>query len=642
MRSFPLAEYDQRVPIRIGSLSQCFTAQHSAHGESTEVLLKQLLPAFARVPAIATAWLDRAEENSRFDHPGCSKVLDWGEALGEAYLTLSAVPALSLRELLQAASKSGLWPAPEAVVAIAQAVLEALAYVHVGFGLAHLDLDPHAVLLRKDGSLLLTEFGMWRALPPEAATRERFDRGRVAYLCPELTKSLAGDARSDVFSLGAILYELLGRQRPFQGATQLVTAMAIAEGRRRPLHELAPAAPEVLCDIVETMLAQHPDERFQSAQAVLGAFSSCCQGDRQALTSWLESVALRAGPQGGFAREKRGAAPSAAAQVAAATHAQPGESVSLARAPARVDRSASASPLLAPAAGEPSSLSPLPPPLLSPPALASAAGARALQAPAQDDWLAPPPLLSPGRPPAALDGSSGTEEAGAPQVRDGRTAFLDTGAVREELRQASAASSAPSAASSAPSAASHVAPSAPSYVAPSAPSYVAPSAPSYVAPSAPSYVAPSAPADRIGNMVTRDAPAGRQAASAQQPAPLSAPPPAAPPKPLLGSLPPPSMVGSHAEPRASMVGSHAEPRASALPKPMLSSQPPRELEAPQAADKRGWQEPSKTVFQVKAFAKHATRRSDARAPLLVIVLLSVAFGFALVAGAALLWRLFSS
>jgi serine/threonine protein kinase len=252
MRSFPLAEYEQRVPIRIGSLSQCFAAQH-AGGE--EVLLKQLLPAFARVPAIASAWLECAEHNSRLDHPGCSRVLEWGEALGESYLTLPMAAAVPLRELLQAATKAALWPSLEAVVAIAEGALSALAHAHAEFGLSHLDLDPHALLLRKDGSVLLTEFGMWRALPAEAATRERFDRGRVAYLCPELTKSLAGDARSDVFSLGAILYELISKERPFHGATQLVTAMAIAEGRRRPLRELAPQAPELLCDIVETMLA---------------------------------------------------------------------------------------------------------------------------------------------------------------------------------------------------------------------------------------------------------------------------------------------------------------------------------------------------------------------------------------------------
>jgi hypothetical protein len=631
MRSFPLAEYEQRVPIRIGSLSQCFAAQHAGR---EEVLLKQLLPAFARVPAIASAWLECAEQNSRLDHPGCSRVLEWGEALGESYLTLPMAAAAPLRELLQAATKAALWPSLEAVVAIAEGALSALAHAHAEFGMAHLDLDPHAVLLRKDGSVLLTEFGMWRALPAEAATRERFDRGRVAYLCPELTKSLAGDARSDVFSLGAILYELISKERPFHGATQLVTAMAIAEGRRRPLRELAPQAPEMLCDIVETMLAQKPEERFQSAQAVLGAFSSCCQADPAALVEWLESLERRAGPQAGFARARRPAPPSAAAQIASAAER------SAAAAGSWQEEAGAASALLGAAPGATEGLpSPLPPPLLSPSALVpagvaagAAAGmatgaARAPDVAAPDDWLAPPPLLSPGRPPAPLEaparsapGAAAAHPA-APEVRDGRTAFLDTGAARAAQARLRSEVRAPE---------SRLPP----------------------APRAPVSIGSLVPPARLGDLVTRDAPAVAGGGS-QRPLSLGAPPGGMPPlvapplavaaKPLLGA-PPGGSLPLVAPPLAVA----AKPLLGALPAPsmpegpLVSSLPPLEHHAAHATDKRSWQEPSRTVFQVKAFAKQPTRRRDARAPLLVIVLLSVAFGFAVVAGGALLWRLITS
>jgi Protein kinase domain len=613
MRSFPLDEYEQRVPIRIGSLSQCFAAQTAA-GE--EVLLKQLLPAFARVPSVASAWLARAEENSRLDHPGCTKVLDWGEALGESYLTLPVVAAVSLRELLSAAAKAGVWPSAEAVIAVAVGALSALAHAHAECALLHLDLDPHSVLLRKDGTVLLTEFGMWRALPAEAATRERFDRGRVAYLCPELTKSLDGDARSDVFSLGAILYELIGRERPFHGATQLVTAMAIAEGRRRALRELAPQAPEVLCDIVETMLGQLPEERFQTAQAALGALSSCCQPDPAALVDWLERLELRAGPQAGFARAPRRAPTAPATQVAAARGAAPG-------AGRPEDALAGAAPPLLGAAA--SSASPLPPPLLVPPAPLAASAARAPDVAPADDWLAPPPLLAPGRAPAAFDagphasaaGAAGASAAGAagPTVRDGRTAFLDTGAARDALARSNTLSP--------PDPVSPAAPRPPDPVFPPA---ARPAAAARLAnpqtdaaPRPPALIGAPVPPARLGEMVTRDTPIASTAPPAR-PLALGTPSLAGTPKPLLGALPPVSLP----------------------PKPLVSSLPPLEHDAPHGREKRGWQEPSKTVFQVRAFAKHATRRSDARSPLLVIVLLSVAFGFAVVAGGALLWRLLAS
>jgi hypothetical protein len=747
MRSFPLAEYEQRVPIRIGSLSQCFTAQH---GSGEEVLLKQLLPAFARVPAIAASWLERAEQNSRLDHPGCSRVLDWGEALGESYLTLPLVAAASLRELLQAAAKAALWPQPEAVVAIAQGVLTALAHAQTQFGLPHLDIDPHAVLLRKDGSVLLTEFGMWRALPAESATRERFDRGRVAYLCPELTKSLEGDARSDVFSLGAILYELLGKERPFHGATQLVTAMAIAEGRRRPLRELAPHAPEVLCEIVETMLAQNPDERFQSAQAVLGALSSCCQADAGALAGWLGSLELRAGPQPGFARvPRRAPGPPATLQAGkAASRREEG----LAAAPLLLGAASAAqeSPCPPHAVSGTGSHVLQPPPLLSPPALvAGAAPAHDVCAP--DDWLAPPPLLSPGRAPAALE--TQVRDAGA-KVRDGRTAFLDTGHARDALARAGTAARtaeplAPPRAANAAGApvrsarmANAVTRDAPAVDglgfprhAPDDPASLAASKPLQgatpppVAPAQPllgASLPPTARAQSLGAMSPAALPVqslpGAMAApqlllgaaspaavpvqslpgamAAPQPLLGAASPAALPvqplpgamaaPQPLLGAaspaaaaaqplsvaLPPPPLLGPLSQapaplpaafpqplrgalsPAAGPVqplpaalpapAAYAQPACAALSpsgaheKPLASALPALEYDAPHAGDRRGWREPSKTVFQLKAFAKHATRVRRTRAPLPVMVLLAVAFGFAAVAGGALLFRLIAS
>src|SRR5690606_6572685 len=141
-------------------------------------------------------------------------------------------------------------------------------------GLSHLDLCPQSVLLRDDASVVVTEFGMWESLDAAEAARRRFDLGRVHYLSPELARSLAGDARSDVFSVGAMLYELLAGERPFQARTQLLVAIAIAEGKRKSLREVDASFPEGLVDIVDSMLALDPDERFQSARAARNALSN--------------------------------------------------------------------------------------------------------------------------------------------------------------------------------------------------------------------------------------------------------------------------------------------------------------------------------------------------------------------------------
>lgn len=562
MRSISLDEYRDRAPLRVGCLSQCFSAECTTEGVLDVVLVKQLLPALARDPEIAARWLSLAEENTRLQHPGCVQVLDFGLDHGEAYVVLDQVRGSSLRELLLAAQQSELWPSVEAVVALAQGALEALAHAHE-LGLAHLDLDPHALILQRDGSVVLTEFGMWQALPAANATRERFDKGRVAYLAPELAKSQPGDLRSDVFSLGVILYELLAKKRPFQGPTQLVTAMLIAEGKRQPLAEAAPDVPELLCDVVEVMLAVSPDERFQSAKAALGALVSSAQGDRAALRAWLERLDMRSGPRG-ISR------PTPQAQdrvVSASAQPAPRETTALPVTRPSTPLAPSAAPALR---AEPAT--PAPPPLLAsqPPSLGGARDG------ASDDWLAPPPLLSPSSGVAQLPAALPAATEG--QVRDGKTAFLERGALLGSTARP----------------------------AESAPAAFAP------LPSAPPAVA-------------------RPVGAPSAPPPASLPPSFAPPVPV-GFAPVREPFGAPAE-RA------PEPPR---PTPALSALPALPDMPPDASGRdAGWREPSKTVFQMKRFAKSATQRGDARAPTSVIVLLAVAFGFALVAGVVLLWRLSS-
>lgn len=586
MRSFPLDDYGNRAPLRVGCLSQCFSAECTTEGVTEPVLLKQLLPALLREGDTAASWLAIAQQNTALQHPGCTTVLDFGMANGEAYVAFELLPGTSLRQLLLGAQQTDIWPSTEAVVAIAQGVLETLCHGQEA-GLAHLDLDPHSVILSRDGRVVVTEFGMWRALPSAIATRERFDKGRVAYLAPELVKGQEADGRADVFSLGVILYELLGKKRPFHGPTQLVTAMLIAEGKRAPLRELAPELPEVLCDIVETMLAVSPDERFQSPRAALGALSATCVPSRPAIGEWLERLSLRAGPSAGIAQSTGGGP--ARLRRAPAPGSEPAQPVAAVRD--TVSLPVRSAPFGVPAsppvfgALEPHPLAP--PPLLVPGAHADVVhpsegavrpgAAAATRDPAANDWLAPPPLLAPA---GAARGISSLPVGPGPdhsvQVRDGRTAFLNRnelpiaqGSVERTERGVQ-----PALASMPPLVAANLAQ-------PSAVSDVAPPPPSSVAPLA-DYRPPSTP------LV---APAFQD---------FGSPAPARPVMPSLQSLP--------------------------------------DLNDAPASDQR-WHEPSKTVFQMKRFAKSATRRGDASAPLYVKVLLAMAFGFALVAGAVLLWRL---
>ena len=602
----------------MGCLCQCFSAECTTEGVTEPVLIKQLLPALSREPAVAASWLAIVEENTALQHPGCIKVLDYGLADGEAYMVLEHVVGASLRELLQRAQQSELWPNQEGVVAIAQAALEALSHGQE-VGLAHLDLDPHALILQRDGNVVLTEFGMWRALPTASATRERFDKGRVAYLAPELVKAQEADVRSDVFSLGVILYELLARKRPFQGATQLVTAMMIAEGKRKPLRELAPQLSETLCDIVETMLAVSPDERFQSPRAALSALTATCVGDRHGVTEWVERLSLRAGPQDGASHSTAGAPPVSARAPGLAqpvAQLQPAQAVrDTAALPVRATPGSAAtapaprgSILRSRAQGRASTDSqPLAPPPLVAPAAARPASIAAAREPGGEDWLAPPPLLSPSGPARGLSAAAPAADDPPVQVRDGKTAFLN----RDDV--GTPASLAPA---DRTSSGLQQAP------APQGPPFIAAGV------SASSGLPPAQPAPPA------------VAAHSQPPLAFQAGHAAPLPSFEAGSFTPPAGGFRDFEPPAPVFA--RAPEGALRPRPVAPALQSRsDLEVSHGSTDQRWHEPSKTVFQMKRFAKSATQRGDARAPLYVIVLLAIAFGFALVAGVVLLWRLLS-
>ena len=238
MRPFPLADYRVRDALRVGSLCQAYQADKVDAAGTTSVVLKQLLPLFAADQAVVERWFAKAAENADIKHPGCIRVFDWGWADGTAYMANEEVRGVGLKSLMRGLHTAQKRMPLDVAVSVARGILEALAQGHERFPmLSHLDVSPYSVIVRPDGSQVLTEFGMWSALDPSDAARVRFDRGRSQYLAPELAWSASGDARSDVFSCGALLYELLVGERPFQGATQLVIAMAIAEGKRKPIQE---------------------------------------------------------------------------------------------------------------------------------------------------------------------------------------------------------------------------------------------------------------------------------------------------------------------------------------------------------------------------------------------------------------------
>ncbi|MBL8210512.1 MAG: serine/threonine-protein kinase [Bryobacterales bacterium] len=192
-------------------------------------------------------------------HPNVVEVLGFGEAEGTAYLVMECIDGETLAQRLRQG------PLLSAQLAgIALQIADGLAAAHRA-GIVHGDLKPGNVMLDREGCVKLLDFGLSRSLHPETNDSSTFTgqtiRGTVAYLSPEQVQGQRPDARSDVFSFGAMLQELATGERPFQGETPAATMGAILHLAPRPIEGVS----RELRALIARCLEKNPAQRFNSA-----------------------------------------------------------------------------------------------------------------------------------------------------------------------------------------------------------------------------------------------------------------------------------------------------------------------------------------------------------------------------------------
>jgi TonB family protein len=240
----------------------------------------KLMPPLARLEGERRVrFLREARAAAAVTHAHVVTIYEVGEDESEGpYLAMELVSGGSLRERL------GRGPLPlRDALRIAREMCAGVAAAHEA-GLVHRDLKPENVLLTSDGSAKVADFGLAKALAPEGAgatpdgatdvaglvlTAEGSMMGSPGYMAPEQARGAAIDARSDVFALGVILFELVAGRRPFGGATPMAEIVAAAADDAPDLREHAPGAPETLALLVSRCLSREPEQRPASARDVL-------------------------------------------------------------------------------------------------------------------------------------------------------------------------------------------------------------------------------------------------------------------------------------------------------------------------------------------------------------------------------------
>jgi serine/threonine-protein kinase len=239
-----------------GGFATVFLAQDRRHDRP--VALKVLHPEIA-----ASLGADRFKQEirlaARLQHPHILSVHDSGEANGQLWFTMPFVEGESLRDRL---NRERQLPVAEAV-RIAREIAGALDYAH-RHGVVHRDIKPENILM-SDGHALVADFGIARALEGGAVTQTGMVIGTPTYMSPEQAGGAAVDARTDVYSLGAMLYEMLVGEPPFTGPTTAVILGRVMTETPRPIRNTRPSTPAALEAIVNRALARLPADRFSTA-----------------------------------------------------------------------------------------------------------------------------------------------------------------------------------------------------------------------------------------------------------------------------------------------------------------------------------------------------------------------------------------
>lgn len=253
--------------VASGTRADIFLAERVATRSLVALKVVRDEPEGGEAPDSFLRFLQEYEIAQRIDHPGIVRLYDLGVSDEHAWLVMEYFPRGDLRRRIKSQV------APRWAVNVAASIARALAALHAA-GVVHRDLKPGNVMLRDDGGIALIDFGLSKDAEQRADLSERgLIFGTPHYMSPEQGHGEPTDARSDLYSLGIILYEMLTGGKPYRADSPMAL---IYKHRKEPVPQLA-AGLDGLQPLLERLLAKRPEERFPSALAAAEALDAQAQ-----------------------------------------------------------------------------------------------------------------------------------------------------------------------------------------------------------------------------------------------------------------------------------------------------------------------------------------------------------------------------
>ncbi len=224
------------------------------------VAIKVLLAEFSQDPSFVARFKREAQAAASLSHPNIVAVWDTGVEGGTNFIVMEYVEGRTLRDLLRIGGP----PPADRAAGIAADVCDALAAAHAR-GLIHRDVKPGNVMLTGDGTVKVMDFGIARATTSETITQTHAVIGTAQYISPEQVEGREVDARSDLYSVGCLLYEMLTGRVPFSGESPVAIAYRHVREDPVPPRRIDPRIPPAFEAVTLRALAKNPDHRYQSA-----------------------------------------------------------------------------------------------------------------------------------------------------------------------------------------------------------------------------------------------------------------------------------------------------------------------------------------------------------------------------------------
>ncbi len=259
--------------IAVGGMAEVWRARRrGVEGFQKTVAIKKILSHLTGSKDFVTMFIDEAKLAAQLSHNNIIQIYDLGKVGEDFFIAMEHVDGKDLRSILTAAQETRR-PVPVGLgLLIVSAVARALDYAHRkrdfdgdAMGLVHRDVSPQNVMISFEGAIKLCDFGIVKAVAKASTTQMGALKGKLQYMSPEQAWGKSVDARSDIFSLGSVLYEVLTGTQLFSGESEIGVLDAVRECRISSPRTIVSEIPEEVAEIVLRALAKSPEERYQTA-----------------------------------------------------------------------------------------------------------------------------------------------------------------------------------------------------------------------------------------------------------------------------------------------------------------------------------------------------------------------------------------